>query len=71
MDCREHPLSIRSIERRTEGEESAIRGHQPVAIGGVVGSNSDDRLVEVLSAIEPNYPASPKAKTPPSDATNQ
>ena len=55
-----------------KAEDAAVGRHQPVApaVGG--GGDADDGTVQVHTCpVEPKNLASPKVKTPPSDATSQ
>ena len=54
-----------------EGEDAAVGRHEPVAVAVGRGGHADDGLVEVNAAGGAVELASPKAKTPPSEATSQ
>ena len=65
------PCPHRAVEPGVaEGEDPTVRGHQPVAPAVRCRGHAHDG-VERRPPIEPSNPASPKAKTPPSEATSQ
>ena len=54
-----------------EGEDAAVGGHQPVAAPLWVAAMPVTGATSGVPPIEPRKGASPKANTPPSEATSQ
>jgi hypothetical protein len=51
-------------------EDAAVGGHQPVAVPRRRSRHADDGRIECRAPVEPKNEASPKLKTPPSEATS-